>query len=82
MTDFEGGHISSDGGLVLIKQDDATHGEQEQSAFNAYYHSSCYASLYIFCGRDLLVSCLRPSHVDPTSGVLAELQRIIPPLRQ
>ena len=68
--------------LDMDVTDDATHGEQEQSAFNAYYHSSCYAPLYIFCGRDLLVSRLRPSNVDPAAGALAELQRIIPPLRQ
>lgn len=68
--------------LDMDVTDDATYGDQEQSAFNTYYHGDCYAPLYIFCGRDILVARLRPSNVDPASGALAELQRIIPRLRQ
>ena len=68
--------------LDMDVTDDATHGDQEKSAFNPYYHGECYAPLYIFCGRDLLVARLRPSNVDPASGALEELQRIIPRLRQ
>ncbi len=61
---------------------DTTYGDQEQSAYNVYYRSHCYAPLYIFCGRDLLAARLRPSNVDPAAGALEELQRIIPRLRQ
>ena len=68
--------------LDMDVTDDATYGSQEQSAFNPYYHGDCYTPLYIFCGRDLLVARLRPSNVDPVSGALEELQRIIPRLRQ
>lgn len=62
--------------------DDTTYGEQEQSAYNPYYHSTCYAPLYIFCGRSLLAARLRPSNVNPAAGALEELQRIIPRLQE
>ncbi len=68
--------------LDMDVTDDTTYGNQEQSAYNPYYHSHCYAPLYIFCGRDLLAARLRPSNVDPADGALDELQRIIPRLRQ
>lgn len=68
--------------LDMDVTDDTTYGEQELSAFNPYYHSTCYAPLYIFCGRDLLAARLRSSTVDPGAGALQELQRIIPRLRR
>ncbi len=68
--------------LDMDVTDDATYGNQEKSAFNPYYHGECYAPLYIFCGRDLLATRLRPSNVDPAYGALEELKRIIPHLRQ
>lgn len=40
------------------------HGGQEGRFFNGYYDHYCYLPLYVFCGRHLLVSYLRPSNVD------------------
>lgn len=65
----------------LDVSDDPVHGNQEQSFFNGYYDHECYAPLFIFCGRHLLAAKLRPSNVDPASGVLEELQRIIAQIR-
>ena len=68
--------------LDMDVTDDATHGRQEESGYNGYYKSTCYTPLYIFCGRDLLVSRLRPANVDPAGGALEELQRVIGRLRE
>lgn len=71
--------------VLIVDMDvtnDATYGQQENAAFNTYYHQECYAPLYLFCGRDLLAARLRPSNVDPAAGALDELQRIIPRLMQ
>lgn len=57
--------------------DDQVHGNQEGAFFNTYYHGVCYAPLYIFCGHHLLVAKLRSSNVDPASGALEEIQRVI-----
>ena len=52
----------------LILDFDATdtplHGEQEERFFHGYYGGYCYLPLYVFCGRHLLVSYLRPSGID------------------
>ena len=52
----------------LILDFDATdtllHGEQEERFFHGYYGGYCYLPLYVFCGRRLLVSYLRPSGID------------------
>ena len=61
--------------------DDLVHGNQEQVFFNTYYGGYCYAPLYIFCGKHLLAAKLRPSNVDPASGALEELQRVIKQIR-
>ncbi len=63
--------------LDLDVTDDQVHGNQEQGFFNTYYGGVCYAPLYIFCGKQLLVSKLRASNVDPAAGALDELQRVI-----
>ena len=57
--------------------DDQVHGDQEKAFFNTYYGGVCYAPLYLFCGPHLLAAKLRPSNVDPASGGLEELQRVI-----
>jgi hypothetical protein len=67
--------------LDMDVTDDTTYGEQEGADFNGYYQSTCYTPLYIFCGRQLLVSRLRPANVDPAAGALEELQRIIPAIQ-
>ena len=68
--------------LDMDVTDDPTHGSQEQSGYNGYYKSTCYTPLYIFCGRDLLVSRLRPANVDPAGGALEEIERVIGRLRE
>ncbi|WP_089094155.1 IS1380 family transposase [Nodularia sp. NIES-3585] len=68
--------------LDLDVTDDLVHGNQEQVFFNTYYGGYCYAPLYIFCGKHLLAAKLRPSNVDPASGALTELQRVIKQIRR
>ena len=63
--------------LDLDVTDDLVHGGQEQAFFNPYYRGYCYAPLYIFCGKHLLVAKLRASNVDPAAGALSELERVI-----
>ena len=63
--------------LDLDVTDDQVHGHQEQAFFNKYYGGVCYAPLYLFCGKHLLAAKLRPANVDPASGALEELQRVI-----
>jgi hypothetical protein len=49
--------------------------------FNRYYRGYCYAPLYIFCGKHLIAAKLRASNVDPASGALSELKRVIKLIR-
>ncbi|MHC5937931.1 IS1380 family transposase [Nostoc sp.] len=67
--------------LDLDVTDDPVHGNQEETFFNPYYRGYCYAPLYIFCGKNLLAAKLRASNVDPASGGLEELQRVIKIIR-
>ena len=60
---------------------DPVHGDQILAFYNGYYDQTCYAPLFIFCGRYLLGAKLRPSNVDPAEGALPELQRIIAQIR-
>ena len=68
--------------LDMDVTDDQVHGNQEGAFFNPYYKGVCYAPLYIFCGHHLLVAKLRSSNVDPASGALEQLQRIIRLIRE
>ena len=48
------------------------HGHQEGRFFHGYYDHYCFLPLYVFCGRHLLVSYLRPSNAAellPTADV-------------
>ncbi len=67
--------------MDLDVTDDLVHGNQEQAFFNTYYGGYCYAPLYIFCGKHLLVAKLRPSNVDPAFGAKEELERVIKHIR-
>lgn len=62
--------------------DDPLHGRQEGRFFHGYYDSYCYLPLYIFCGDYLLCAKLRPSKIDACAGVIDELKRIIPRIRE
>jgi hypothetical protein len=66
----------------LDATDDPIHGNQEGRFFHGYYRGYCYLPLYIFCEEFLLCARLRPSNIDASAGVLDELQRIIPQIRQ
>jgi hypothetical protein len=70
----------------LILDFDATdtplHGDQEGRFFHGYYDHYCYLPLYVFCGRHLLVSYLRPSNIDPARHSWAILALLVKALRQ
>ena len=70
----------------LILDFDATdtrlHGDQEGKFFHGYYDNYCYLPLYVFCGRDLLVSYLRPSNIDGAKHAWAILSLLVKALRQ
>ena len=56
------------------------HGDQEGKFFHGYYDRYCFLPLYVFCGRHLLVSYLRPSDQDPAKhswAILALLVRFL-----
>ena len=69
----------------LILDFDATdtplHGEQEQRFFHGYYDHYCYLPMYVFCGRHLLVSYLRPSNLDPARHAWGILSLLVKALR-
>ena len=69
----------------LVLDFDATdtplHGEQEQRFFHGYYNHYCYLPLYVFCGRHLLVSYLRPSNIDPARHSWAIMSLLVKALR-
>lgn len=67
--------------LDLDATDDPVHGHQEGRFFQGYYRHYCYLPLYIFCGRDLLLSKLRPSNIDAAAGAREEVERIVAQIR-
>ena len=67
--------------LDLDATDDPLHGTQEGRFFHGYYDAYCYLPLYIFCGRHLLVSKLRRSDIDASSGAREEVERLIAQIR-
>ena len=70
----------------LVLDFDATdtplHGEQEERFFHGYYGHYCYLPLYVFCGRHLLVSYLRPSGIDGARHAWAVLSMLVGALRE
>ena len=78
--------------LDLDATDDPLHGHQEGRFFHGDYDNYCYLPLYVFCGRHLLASKLRPADIDasPTGrarglkahGSVEEMARIIARIRQ
>ena len=57
--------------------DGPLHGHQEGCFFHGYYDCYCYLPLYIFCGRHLLVSKLRPVNIDASAGTPYHLRRLV-----
>src|SRR5205085_904904 len=68
--------------LDLDATDDPLHGHQEGRFFHGYYDCYCYMPLYVFCGRHLLASKLRPSNIDGAAGSVEEMARIVGQIRQ
>jgi hypothetical protein len=64
--DFSGGTLSSNGGVLLLRQADTV----------------LYLPLYVFVGDFPLWAQLRTSDKDGAAGVVAALEKIIPALRQ
>jgi Transposase DDE domain group 1 len=62
--------------------DDRVHGGQEGRFFHGYYGDWCFLPLYVFCGEQLLVSYLRPSHSDAARHAPAILKLLVTRLRQ
>ena len=62
--------------------DDRVHGLQEGRFFHGYYDHYCFLPLYVFCGKQLLVSYLRPSNIDGAKHAWAILALLVKRLRQ
>ncbi len=68
--------------LDLDATDDPLHGHQEERFFHGYYDNYCYLPLYVFCGRHLLASQLRPANIDASAGSIKEMARIVTQIRR
>jgi hypothetical protein len=68
--------------LDLDATDDPVHGEQEGRFFHGYYDCYCYLPLYVFCGRHLLASKLRPASLDAAAGAVEEVARLVAQIRR
>ena len=68
--------------LDLDATDDPLHGRQEERFFHGYYDTYCYLPLYVFCGRHLLASKLRPANIDASAGSIEEVARIVAQIRR
>ena len=62
--------------------DDAVHGQQVGRFFHGYYDHYCFLPLYVFCGKQLLVSYLRPSKIDAAKHAWAILALLVKRLRR
>lgn len=61
--------------------DDRVHGQQEGGFFHGYYGDYCFLPLYVFCGEQLLVAYLRPSHSDAARHAWVILKLLVARLR-
>lgn len=64
--------------------DDATHGNQQLSLFNAYHDSYCYMPLHIYEGKSgkLIATILRPGKKPSGKEIVAILKRIVKRIRK
>ena len=60
---------------------DLVHGEQEGRFFNGFYDGYCFLPLYVFCGKQLLVSYLCPSSRGAAHHSTAVLKLLVDKLR-
>src|ERR671917_2089355 len=70
--------------LDLDGTDDPTYGEQEGTAYHAFYGQHMYHPLLIFDGdtNQLITAVLRPGNAHVSRGVVAILKRRLPVLQQ
>src|ERR687885_580229 len=70
--------------LDLDGTDDPTYGEQEGTAYHAFYGQHMYHPLLIFDGdtNHLITAVLRPGNAHVSRGVVAILKRLVPVLQQ
>lgn len=61
--------------------DDEIHGNQEGKFYHGYYNHNCFLPLYVFAGKDLLVSYLRSSKEDQAKHSWAILSLLVKKLR-
>jgi hypothetical protein len=62
--------------------DDPIYGDQEGKYYHGYYDCYCFLPLYVFCGKHLLVSYLRPSNCDGARHAWAILSLLVKALRE
>jgi hypothetical protein len=69
--------------LDIDATDDATHGQQQLSFFNAYFDHHIYHPLLIFDGDgQLITALLRPGNVHASRGAKGLLRRLIRKIRK
>ncbi len=61
---------------------DLVHGQQEGAFFHAHHGDYCFLPLYVFCGEQLLVACLRGGDTRPARGAWAILKFLVQALRE
>lgn len=61
--------------------EDEVHGHQENRHFHGYYDCHCFLPLHVFCGEQLLISYLRPSHIDGAKHAWAILSLLVKKIR-
>lgn len=62
--------------------DDPVHGDQVGKFFHGYYDHHCFLPLYVFCGKQLLVSYLRTAKRDASTHSWAILALLVKRFRQ
>lgn len=62
--------------------DDKVHGNQENKAYHGYYGHHCFLPLHVYCGKQLLVSYLRPSNIDSAKHMAAIMRLLINYIRK
>lgn len=69
--------------LDIDSTDDPTHGQQEGTAYHAYYGQHMYHPLLLFddATDQLITALLRPGTAHASRGVVSELRVLVPALR-
>ncbi|MFC4876672.1 IS1380 family transposase [Microbulbifer halophilus] len=68
--------------LDIDATDNPVHGMQEGRHFMRYYDSYCFLPLYVYCGKQLLVSYLRPASRSPAFHASAVISLLVRRLRE